>query len=328
MNKVGVVRGQKRFRQRDIALAQFIVRGPDLAPSKLMHPTTRFAIATYHALPTLHADDAALLVALRGQDLNPQIFVWNDPKIDWRDVDVVLIRSIWDYFERYAEFLSWLDQLQSLGVRTINPIEVLRWNSDKRYLRDLADADVAIVPTEWVAGAQLMATMAAQQPGDWVVKPTVSGGAWHAVRGRSGTPEFADALANLPVDMQFMVQPYLPEVATAGEWSLLFFGGQYSHAVLKTPVAGDYRVQEQYGGQTRTQTPPAFVLAAAQKVLSAARHCVDESPISYARVDGVVVGDAFWLMELELIEPSLFLADHPEASARCADVVSAAVRGD
>src|SRR5690606_2863727 len=122
-----------------------------------------------------------------------------------------------------------------------------------------------------------------------------------------------------------LVQPYLPEIAALGEWSLLYFGGTFSHAVLKTPAAGDYRVQTQYGGLTQALQPPAQLLSAAQQALTITDQLIGEA-LTYARVDGVMVDDAFVLMELELIEPYLFTERSADASQLLADAVLTAVR--
>lgn len=284
------------------------------------------AIATSAALVELSPADQQLRALLTAGGQASEVCVWNDPQVDWRRFDAVLIRSIWDYFQHYSAYLAWLDHLRTLGVRTLNPERVLRWNSDKRYLRELAAAGVAIAPTTWLPGAHLAEHLAVQAfDSEWVIKPAVSGGAWHTVRGRVGTTKLAQAVAALPADLEFLVQPYLPEIAALGEWSLLYFGGAYSHAVLKTPAAGDYRVQSQYGGHTQALQPPAQLLAAAQHALAATDQLIGE-PLTYARVDGVMVNEAFVLMELELIEPYLFTEHSATAPQMLADAVRAAVQ--
>lgn len=277
----------------------------------------RLAIGTYPALPALHEDDRLLLPALANEGIEAEPCVWSAPDVDWSRFDAVLLRSPWDYFEHYAAFCRWLD---ALPVPTIHPQSLVRWNSDKRYLADLEARGVAIVPTQFCRGDALEAALAGQAGRELVVKPRVSGGAWHTVRGVVGEPAFAAAVDALPRHFEFMVQPFLPEIASAGEWSLLYFGGSFSHAVLKRPAAGDYRVQSQFGGTAVAIEPPRALLDAARRALDAT---VDAGygPIDYARVDGVVVDGRFLLMELELIEPYLHLGAHPPAAARFAAVL-------
>lgn len=281
------------------------------------------ALATYDQAPQLNPDDHPLQAALEARGVQTVAVVWDDPAVEWQRFDAVLIRSIWDYFQKFDAYNAWLDHLQALGVPTINPVPVLRWNSDKRYLATLAEAGIPMPATRHLRGAALAAL--AQTPGEWIVKPAVSGGAWHTVRGTGGSPDFQAALAQLPADLDFLVQPYLPEIASAGEWSLLYFGGQFSHAVLKRPAAGDFRVQAQFGGSTTTLPAPAAAMTAASHVLATAASLLGE-PLHYARVDGVMIDGEFQLMELEVIEPFLFMAQHPQAPDRCADALVTALR--
>ena len=153
---------------------------------------------------------------------------------------------------------------------------------------------------------------------DLVVKPTVSGGAWNTVRGIVGEPGFARELSALPPNYDYLVQAFVPEIARDGEWSLLFFDGVFSHAVLKRAAAGDFRVQSQFGGSVEQHIEPdAAMLASAQQALAVVA-ALGHPDHAYARVDGVVVDGRFRLMELEMIEPSLFLGERPEEAVRFA----------
>ena len=274
----------------------------------------RLALATSVLVPGIHPDDGYLAACLRARGVEPVACVWNDPAVDWAGFDAVLVRSTWDYFQHYAAFLRWLDRLP---VPLINDRALVRWNSDKRYLLDLAGHGVDIIPTRLAAAAELPACTRAMAGQELIVKPTVSGTAWHTVRGRPGEPAFQAALAALPPDFSYLVQPFLAEVLEEGEWSLLFFGGHYSHAVIKRPAAGDFRVQSDFGGTSQLAEPPGHVLASAQRAL-AATAALGHADIAYARVDGVVAGGGFRLMELEMIEPYLHLGVRPEAAERFA----------
>ncbi|TAL86046.1 MAG: hypothetical protein EPN74_06150 [Rhodanobacter sp.] len=285
----------------------------------------RLAIATSADYPALDADDAAAVVALERLGTPSTICVWNDPQVDWTQFDAVLIRTIWDYFKHYAAFRRWLDRLDQLGVATINDSALLRWNSDKHYLLELAQHDVEIIPTR-VADTRalpaLLATMPAQQV---VVKPTVSGGAWLTLQGTAGDAAFDQAVAQLPLGHDFLVQPFVPEIVSEGEWSLLYFGGAFSHAVIKRPASGDYRVQGKFGGSAEPLQPGATILAAADHALAAVAR-IGHRDHAYVRVDGVLCAGRFLIMELEMIEPSLHLDAHPQAAERFATQVAARLR--
>jgi len=278
------------------------------------HQSIRLALATCAHLPGVHPDDVHFASALARLGIEPVACTWSDPDVDWASFDAVLIRTTWDYFQRYEEFLRWLD---GLSVPTINAAPLLRWNSDKRYLLELAQLGVDIVPAHVASFAQLPALLAGMAGQDLVVKPTVSGGAWNTVRGIPGDEAFERAIAGLPKDYDYIVQDFVPEIASDGEWSLLFFDGEFSHAILKRAATGDFRVQSQFGGSIEQLEPGAEILASARRALSAVDALGFEGH-AYARVDGVVIDGKFRLMELEMIEPALFFAKRPDAAERFA----------
>jgi glutathione synthase/RimK-type ligase-like ATP-grasp enzyme len=280
----------------------------------------RLAVATFIGAPDVNEDDLALTQRLRGSGLSVTAAAWNDARIDWSQFDAVLIRSTWDYHTDYEAFLEWLAQLDRLGVATINPSRVLRWNSDKRYLLELPDLGVDIVPTQLVRGADLSAALDSLAQQEVVIKPAVSASAWRTVRGRADSHGTRESVASLPAQVDYLVQPFMPEVASAGEWSLLFFGGAYSHAVLKRPRDGDYRVQREFGGVNEFRAPDAATVQAAQRAVAAVEALGFDRPV-YARIDGVRRGGRFLIMEVELIEPFLFLDGADGASDRFARAV-------
>jgi glutathione synthase/RimK-type ligase-like ATP-grasp enzyme len=271
----------------------------------------RLALATCEAIPAVYPDDEPLVAALQALRIEPVPCIWSDPAVDWSRFDAVLIRTTWDYFQRYEEFCRWLDRLP---VPVINPAPLLRWNADKRYLLELQAQGVPVIASRVAAGRELAQLLTSREGEDLVVKPTISGGAWLTVRGRVGSPEFADALESLPLEREYLVQAFVPEIVAAGEWSLLFFDGGYSHAVLKRPQAGDYRVQSQHGGSVEGVAPPPALVESGRRVLAALAALGFAAP-AYARIDGVVVAGEFQLMELEVIEPALFLSGYPDAAA-------------
>jgi glutathione synthase/RimK-type ligase-like ATP-grasp enzyme len=186
------------------------------------HPSHRLALATCAHLPGIHPDDVHLAAALESLGIEPVACTWSDPAVDWSSFDAVLIRTTWDYFQRYEEFLQWLD---GLPVPTINERPLMRWNGDKRYLLELAERGVDIVPARVATKDELPALLAGMAGQDLVVKPTVSGGAWNTVRGIAGEHTFESAVAALPTTHDYIVQAFVPEIARDGEWSLLYFDG-------------------------------------------------------------------------------------------------------
>lgn len=269
-----------------------------------------FVSCTLH--PSGTADDAFAREALLRRGLEVETVLWTDPRVRWDRYAAVVLRSTWDYYLRPAEFRAWVDARERLW----NPPATVRWNLDKRYLLELSRRGVPIVPTRLIERGPLPRELP-----DAVLKPAISGGAHHTFRVRGSAPAEAErALAQILAGGAALLQPFVPEVARDGEWSLVFFRGAFSHAVLKRPAAGDFRTQEKHGARVERAEPPAAVLAAAERALRAA-----EQETVYARVDGVVAGGAFLLMELELIEPSLyFLGDEAAAGRFAAAIASAA----
>jgi hypothetical protein len=285
---------------------------------------TRIALATYSKLPTLNDDDRLLIPALAALGVTAVPAVWDSDAVCWDEFQGVLIRSSWDYHLRPLEFLDWIARLERGGVGVWNPGALLRWNHHKRYLRDLAARGVATVPTRWLARgepADLRALLADAGWRDVVIKPAVSASAFGTWRSSTATASRDQSrLEELLSAGDVMVQPLLSEVGDAGEWSLVFLGGSFSHAVLKRPAAGDYRVQWEFGGSAVSAVPPEGVQADAGRVIAAA----PGDPL-YARVDGVERDGRLVLMELELIEPHLFLGWDNGAAGRLAGALRAAL---
>lgn len=268
----------------------------------------RLAIATCKDFPVLLDDDRPLVAALEARGVEVETVLW-DVERDWRRYDAVLLRSAWDYFQRAKEFFAWLDTLERRGVPLLNPVPLVRWNADKRYLRDLEARGVALPATLWIepeeAPEAALERVLATGWEDLVLKPTISGGAWRTRRlARAEVPEQIEFLREILSASAAMAQPFLPEILRDGEVSVLFFGGAFSHAVRKRPRDGDYRVQWSHGGTHGAFTPEPALLEQAREVLRAA----PEMGL-YARVDGILREGRLVLMELEQIEPYLFFAE-------------------
>ncbi len=280
----------------------------------------RVALVTCAAYPNLFEDDLLLAWALEDLGISAIPAVWSDAAIDWTSFAALVIRTPWDYFERAAEFRAWLDARIASGVLMCNAAEILDWNYDKRYLQDLEAAGVPLVPTICVRRGEQADVGALARARGWneiVVKPTISGGAYRTYRFLvADAAAYAKEIDDTLADRGVLVQPFLSEILNDGELSLLFFDGVYSHAVCKRAKPGDYRVQFQFGGTTKS-------VEVERGLVEQARACIRAAPSLpvYARVDGVVKEGSFLLMELEVFEPLMFLASHPEAPGRFARAV-------
>lgn len=283
------------------------------------------ALVTYDARPDVSDDDRLLADALSARGLAVYAVPWSDPAADWSRYDAVVVRSCWDYFLRAREFHDWLDRLQAEGAPVHNDVRILRWNADKSYLANLAAHGVPVIPTHWLDHGRPSSLSALRRATGWselVVKPTVSGGGhrtWRATPAEE--PDDDVRLAEMLDDGAVMVQPLIEEIERDGEWSLVFFAGRYSHAVLKRPRTGDFRVQHEHGGTFESAQPTDAMIAAAVRAIAAVP--VGAEPPLYARVDGCVVGGELLLMELEVLEPELFLRCARDAAGRLADALLA-----
>ncbi len=242
-------------------------------------------------------------VRLFGQDT---AFVDWTKADDLASFDIVTPLLAWGYPRDTATWFALLDRMEAESVPVCNPVSVLRWNSDKGYLAELDTAGIATVPTRMTDALDQTALDNARTVFGCdilVIKPPISGGA-------DGTFRLAtnDALPASTAGKRMMIQPYLPSIAAEGEYSLFYFGGVLSHSIIKRPAAGDFRVQDQFGGYEEAIGAPDTAMTLAVSALAATADITGTGTLAYARVD--MLRDAegnFRLMELELIEPSLFL---------------------
>ncbi|RZL20376.1 MAG: hypothetical protein EOO89_00455 [Pedobacter sp.] len=265
----------------------------------------------YHAINVSNEDDL-LLTFLHSKGLNIVKEIWNDPNVVWENYDTAIIKSPWDYFDHIEEFYRWLENMDRLNIRLLNPSSVLKWNADKHYLADIGEAGLRVTPTIFLAKDDAFALsdfFATFKTDKLIIKPVVSGGAKNTFKVTSeNAEEISLKLKQLLNQEDFIVQPFLKEIEDAGELSFLFFGGKFSHAVLKKAAKGDFRVQSTFGGSVQMQEPSVEFIAKAKSYIDLyARQCL------YARVDVVVIDSDLMLMELELIEPYLFLDTNKNA---------------
>jgi glutathione synthase/RimK-type ligase-like ATP-grasp enzyme len=265
------------------------------------------------------SDDNLAYAPLRALGWEVEAVPWRRPLAAWEQYDVVVIRSTWDYHLVPEEFLAVLRQIQQAGARLENSFDLVQWNIRKTYLRDLAQRGVLSVPTVWgtelgpVDERTILECLGTDQV---ILKPVIGANAANAYRLSRGSTAWSEAVQTF-AERDYLAQPFLGDVLREGEYSLIYFNGRLSHCILKTPLAHDFRVQEEHGGTIRAVAASSALVQAGERVLAAVR----QVPL-YARVDLVRMERSFGLMELELIEPSLYLrmdVNAPERFARALD---------
>ncbi len=292
--------------------------------------TPRIALVTVAAARALDEDLAPLESALRDAGAQVEIVDWDDDAFDWRSVDAAVLRSAWDYTDRPVEFLAWAARVAA-QTRLLNPPEVLRWNTDKHYLADLARGGVAVVPSTFVepgasAPAALAQFLAAHACAEFVIKPCVGAGSRDAQRHARTAGEAAQTHLErlLAAGRSVLLQPYLEHVDEHGETALVYFDGEYSHAIRKGPLLrrGEGSTEALFAAEDiRARTPSDAEHALAQRALGAIPFA---GPLAYARIDLIHDADGSpRLLELELAEPSLFFDHAPGSAVRFARALCA-----
>jgi glutathione synthase/RimK-type ligase-like ATP-grasp enzyme len=264
-------------------------------------------LATCAALPDLDEDERLLIPPLEKLGVRVSAAVWDDQSVDWDAFDLVVVRSTWDYTERRDEFVDWAHSV----TRLANPADVIEWNTDKRYLRELEAAGLPIIPTAWIEpGSPILLP----GPGEVVIKPSIGAGSVGVDRFRMDDPadaQRAQAHAHdlLEAGQTVLVQPYIDRVDTDGETGVVMLHGEYSHAVTKSAMLGAPRetVAGLYKAEVITpRQPSAAELELADRTMRSLRW--PASDLLYARVDMLAEPDGTpILIELELTEPSLFM---------------------
>ncbi|PRQ06432.1 ATP-grasp domain-containing protein [Enhygromyxa salina] len=289
----------------------------------------RIALATCSTLPSHEHDDRPLHAALRGRGVTVEQPIWDDPGVDWSAFDAVLIRTTWDYHHKHAAFVAWAERVGA-SVPLFNPAPVVAWNTQKLYLRELEQRGVPLAETAWLDAGQphdLRAIVRARSMTRGFLKPTLGANARDTLRfDAHSEAELAAAQAHLTrvtATTGMMLQPYLGSVERQGEVSAIYIDDVLSHAVRKVPVAGDFRVQDDYGARDEAIELDREQLEICGQTLAALGSCVVahgwslQLPLLYARVDLLRDDDGRWVLnELEIVEPSLFLRHGPTAAER------------
>ncbi len=259
--------------------------------------------------------------AFESQGLKVDITYWDNPSYEWQQTKSVLFRTVWDYFERFDEFWEWLEQVKT-KTRLINSYELIKWNIDKHYLKDLKNNDIQVVPTYFADRENNISLQEIANLNDWkhiVIKPAISASAFNTYKITNDEIEQKEQLFHeLLQTHDMLVQPFFPTISELGEASLMVFGGKFTHAILKKAKAGDFRVQDDFGGTVHDYNPTQEEIKFAEKVFQSCTSL----PI-YGRVD--IVWDSnkhIYLSELEIIEPELWIRNRPESANKIAEAVN------
>jgi glutathione synthase/RimK-type ligase-like ATP-grasp enzyme len=281
--------------------------------AQMMNETTHLAFVTYSILPELSPDDLTLAKFLSGKNIKVSAVIWDDENIDWNQFDAVIIRSTWDYFTRTKSFDAWLEKLSLSGCRVMNPLSVIHWNKNKNYFNDFQKQGFAFPPYYYLEQGSNVDLPQLLRNDHWqkaVIKPSISGGAHNTwITTTASVHTDSPRLDAMLEEGDVIVQIYMDEIVTEGELSLVFFNKQFSHAVCKKASSGDFRVQSQFGGTVTPVQPTKSLIQQAEALINS----IPED-LLYARVDGLVLNEnELCLMELELIEPALFVSDNDQA---------------
>ena len=265
-------------------------------------------------------EEQLLKAALEKQGLSVEITHWDNPTYNWSATKAVIFRTIWDYFERFDEFWKWLQELNT-QTKLINSFDLIKWNIDKHYLKDLSNWGIETVPTYFAdkgCNIKLHEIAKTNQWKDLVIKPAISASAFKTYKILANEIQGNEKLFNsLVQERDMLIQPYFETITELGEASLMVFDGKFTHAILKKAQPGDFRVQDEFGGTVNNYMPTKEEINFAEKVFEAC----ETKPI-YGRVDIVWDNDKkFHLSELEIIEPELWIRNYPKCAERIAEAV-------
>lgn len=269
-------------------------------------------------------DDHYLQKALNEIGLSSVRVDWARKDIDWSGFKCAVFRTTWDYFERIDEFTSWLGMVQNKTI-LLNDASLVRWNLDKHYLADLKKLGIPVVETEFIEkGSVIDLDQLLEENGrdEGIIKPCISGAARHTYRfSHKNAPEIQPLIDKLLINESFLFQPFIEDVVKTGEDTLMVIDGCFTHAVRKVAKAGDFRVQDDHGGTVHRYSPSKEQIELAERAVAGC------NPLpGYGRVDMVRDNEGRWVvMELELIEPELWLRNHPPAAKNFARAIERVV---
>ena len=265
----------------------------------------KIAILTCNQLPELTPQDQPLILELAKHSILAIPVIWDNPNVNWSDFDYLVFRNTWDYFEKEVQFNTWLTKIEKLGIKTLNSIAIIKENKHKFYLREMEQQGVQILPTIFINKTSNL-SLKTLIPSTWkkaVIKPAFSAGSYQTeVFDITDSEIISLQYKVIAAEKELLLQEFIPEIQSLGETSFIFFNKKFSHAVNKKPVKGDFRIQVQFGGKYTLVEPNSNLISQAQKIVN--RFADD---LLYARVDGIIIDNQLHLMEVECIEPDLYL---------------------
>ncbi|MEL7123775.1 MAG: hypothetical protein AAFO07_30320 [Bacteroidota bacterium] len=279
---------------------------------------TDVLFVTASSLPRPDVETIRLLKLIEEKGKKGDIKSWENQSVDWSACKLCIIRSPWDYFTKIDAFTTWLEHIK--GQTMIwNPVDIISWNINKKYLLELSQKGISVVPTLFVEkgdNRKLEKLLSNDFTETFIIKPAVSASAFQTKKFSRVDPIANKHLSELVTMRDVLLQPFIPEILEVGENSLIFFFGQFSHAIKKSPKTGDFRIQSEFGGTITKHIPSEEEMELAKATLKAL-----PTAVAYARVDIVTTKNGPLLMELELIEPQLFLDFVPEGREKFAQII-------
>jgi hypothetical protein len=265
----------------------------------------KIGLLTCERIPLLLEGDQQVLSLLQNHGFDVDALVWSDESIDWESYDCLIFRNTWDYFERENDFRAWINYIKLLEIPTLNDLNVIEKNIHKFYLKDLENKGIVVIPTIYLEKGQAF-DLNEILPSQWaksVIKPAFSAGSFQTeIIYEHNKSDHNQRYNELILSKDLLLQKFMPEIQIVGETSFVFFNRNFSHCINKMPKDGDFRVQSQFGGLYKLVDHDANILLQVEKIIEAI-----EGDLLYARVDGIIIDEVFHLMEVELIEPDLYL---------------------
>jgi glutathione synthase/RimK-type ligase-like ATP-grasp enzyme len=264
----------------------------------------KIALLTCEKLPDLTLSDQLLIPEFIKHSIAAEAVIWDDHTVNWNKFDYLIFRNTWDYFEKETVFNNWLDKIEHLGIKTLNPVALIKENKHKFYLKELEHKGIPVISTLFIDKTPYfdLASLLPQQWQKAVIKPAFSAGSYLTelfdVKDVAAVNQKYKGIAS---QKELLLQEFIPEIETLGETSFIFYNKKFSHCINKKPATGDFRIQSQFGGKYSPFLPDKDLIDQAQNVVNQINH-----DALYARVDGIIINSVLQLMEVECIEPDLY----------------------
>ncbi len=275
----------------------------------------KVALVTYNKQPKLFDSDNLLVKPFQKHGFIAEATPWDRKGVDWKEYDLVILRTPWNYHLQVPEFLGWIEYLESQKVKLWNPPNIIRWNMNKKYLLELSNMGIPIIPTLICSKENIHQIPPQIMERNWkeiILKPGFGASSYQIqkIKAEDFDPE-SKSIQTILKNSILLIQQFMKEISTTGEFSFIFFDKKFSHAIHKKPKVNEFRSQPEFGGIEILYQPTSQQISQAQHVLN---HV--DSPLLYARVDGLIIKDKFRLMELELIEPDLYFVKEKRATEK------------